>query len=862
MSYIDITKLRGLSQEEAAERLATDGPNELPSSKRRSIFVIIFEVIKEPMFLLLVSCGTIYLLLGDRQEAFMLLFFVFVVMGITIFQEKKTERALEALRDLSSPRALVIRNGAQQRIAGRDVVRGDFLILQEGDRVPADCILISCINLTVDESLLTGESVPVRKTNCDNEDELMGKPGGDDQPYIFSGTLVVSGQGVAITKSTGSNTEIGKIGKALQKLDKNDDTRLQHEISRLVRNVAFFGLALCIVVFAMYGFTKTDWLGGLLAGLTLAMAMLPEEFPVVLTIFMALGAWRMSKKDVLTRKMPAIETLGSATVLCVDKTGTLTQNKMTVVELMTGGEIIGLKGNEKELPEDFHSLVEFAVLASEKNPYEPMDRAIRELGAKHLGGTEHLHDDWEFIQEYPLSKELFAISQVWKSTKGGGYVIAAKGAPEAIADLCHLDKQAVEDINSQVFKMASEGLRVLGVARAYFMEPGGLPKAQHGFDFEFLGLVGFFDPVRESVPQSIKECYEAGIRVVMITGDYPVTACKIARSIGLENSGEYITGHELDEMSDEALNERIGKVNVFARVVPEQKLKLVQALKAKGEIVAMTGDGVNDAPALKAADIGVAMGGRGTDVAREASSLVLLKDDFSSIVDSVRMGRRIYENIQKALAYIVAIHVPIAGISLLPVLLKWPTLFTPMHIVFMELVIDPACSIVFEAEQGEKNSMKRPPRNPNAPLFGAGVFMLSALQGVGVLLVILLVNFVALRMGRGEFEARTLTFTTLVVSNLALILVNRSWNKAAFEIVKTKNQAFWWVFFGAIVFLGLVLYVQFLQNLFKFTTLHASDILICLCAGLLSVVWFEVFKKLRTRKRRLDARDSKTGTDQ
>lgn len=858
MSYIDITRLRGLSQEEAAKRLAEDGPNELPSSKKRSIFYIVFEVVREPMFLLLVACGTIYLLLGDIEEAMMLLGFVFVVMSITIFQERKTERALEALRDLSSPRALVIRDGVQQRIAGKDVVRGDYLVLQEGDRIPADCILVSCMNLTVDESLLTGESVPVRKSNCDSEDGPIGKPGGDDQPYVFSGTLVVSGQGVAIAKSTGSGTEIGKIGKALQKLDAND-TKLQHEISRLVRNVAFFGLALCVVVFAVYGFTKANWVGGLLAGLTLAMAILPEEFPVVLTIFMALGAWRMSKKDVLTRKMPAIEALGSATILCVDKTGTLTQNRMTVVQLMADGEIVDLKSDFKDLPEDFHGLVEFAVLASEKNPYEPMDRAIREIGAKHLGGTEHLHDDWEFVHEYPLSKELFAISQVWRSTKGEDYVIAAKGAPEAVADLCHLDKESIEKLNSQVFRMASEGLRVLGVARAHFMEPGGLPKAQHGFDFEFLGLVGFFDPVRESVPQSIKECYEAGIRVVMITGDYPVTACRIARSIGLENPGEYITGHELDEMADGALRERIGKVNVFARVVPEQKLKLVQALKAKGEVVAMTGDGVNDAPALKAAHIGVAMGGRGTDVAREASSIVLLKDDFSSIVDSVRMGRRIYENIQKALAYIVAIHVPIAGISLLPVLLKWPTLFTPVHIVFMELVIDPACSIVFEAEQEERDSMKKPPRNPNAPLFGTGVFMLSALQGLSVLVIVLAVNFMALKLGRGEFEARTLTFTTLVISNLALIAANRSWNKTILESIRTKNQAFWWVFSGTIAFLGLVLYVPFLQKLFNFTTLHANDVLICLCAGLLGVVWFEVLKRLQTRKRRLDAGDSKAG---
>jgi len=840
ISPFDINAITGLSEHEAAARLQREGLNELPSSKQRSIFAIALDVVREPMFLLLVACGTIYLFLGDQREAIMLLGFVFVVVGITLYQERKTERALEALRDLSSPRALVIRDGRQKRIAGREVARGDVIVLNEGDRVPADAVLLSCSNLAIDESLLTGESVSVRKTACD-EVPAMTRPGGDDLPFVYSGTLVVKGQGTATVLATGVNTEMGRIGKALQSVE-IEETPLQKETRKLVRNLAFIGLFMCALVVIVYGLTRGDWLNGFLAGITLAMALLPEEFPVVLTVFLALGAWRISRKRVLTRRVPAIETLGAATVLCVDKTGTITQNRMSVNMIYSHGAFYGVDYlTEKAIPEQFHEIVEFSILASQKDPFDPMEKAFKELGSHYLARTEHLHDDWTHVREYPLSNNLLALSHVWKSPRGNEYVIAAKGSPEAIADLCHCDASRKQEISSAIEIMANKGLRILGVAKAYFTVTD-LPGEQHDFTFEFLGLVALADPVRSGVAEAVKECHTAGIRVVMITGDYPGTAANIAGQIGLKNIDQIITGPELDGMDEERLRDRIRTVNIFARVVPEQKLRIVNALKDIGEIVAMTGDGVNDAPALKAAHIGIAMGGRGTDVAREASALVLLDDDFASIVQAVRMGRRIFDNLKKAVAYIFSVHVPIAGMSLIPVLIKWPLVLLPMHIVFLELIIDPACSVVFEAEPEEADVMTRPPRRPDAPLFGKRTVILSLLQGMSVLAMLLMVYVISLKRGQSEADSRALTFTTLIIANLGLIFVNRSWTRTVLATLRSPNTALWWVTGGAVVLLGLVLNIPFLRDLFRFSVLHPIDIFICVAAGVFSVLWFEVLK--------------------
>ena len=840
MTLLDIDSVKGLSSREAADKLRLEGYNELPESNKRGIFWIVFEVIHEPMFLLLVASGLLYFILGDFSEGAMLMSFVVVIIGITVYQEQKTERALEALRNLSSPRALVIRDGEQKRIPGREVVTGDMLILAEGDRVPADGILLSSNNVSVDESLLTGESVPVRKKSSKDEMAVQ-RPGGDDQPSVFSGTLVVRGQGLVKVRSTGSGTEMGKIGAVLQTVERGE-TRLKGEISKIVKTISLVGITLCAIIVIVYGLTRSNWIEGFLAGITLAMAILPEEFPVILTVFLALGAWRISQKNVLTRQVPAIETLGSATVLCVDKTGTLTQNRMSVKKFFSHGEMcIHDSTGTNAVAEVCHTLAEFSILACKKDPFDPMEKALFELGNGDFGRTEHIHTNWELVQEYPLLPDLLAMSNVWRSPSGSDYVIAAKGAPEAIADLCHFDPQMLKDLTVHINVMAAEGLRVLGVAKASF-KTTDLPQEQHDFSFEFLGLVGFADPVRPGVAEAVSECYSAGIRIIMITGDYPLTARNIASQIGLANADQCITGAELETMSAEDLSHSIGSVTIFARVVPEQKLRIVNALKENGEVVAMTGDGVNDAPALKSADIGIAMGERGTDVARESSSLVLLDDNFTSIVSAVRLGRRIFDNLKKAMAYIFSIHVPIAGMSLIPVLFNLPLILLPVHIVFLELIIDPACSIVFESEKEEHNVMQRRPRQKDEGLFTQRNLVLSLLQGVVVLGVVLVVYAGALARGYGETEVRTLAFTTIVIANLSLILTNRSWSETIITSLRTQNKALIWVFSGTLVCLFLVLYIPVLRDLFRFGSVPLLDLVICAGAGVISIIWFECFK--------------------
>ncbi len=845
-SEFDPKKVQGLSDEEASLRLKKYGLNELPEEKPRSFWAIAREVLLDPIFILMTASGLIYFVLGDLQEALMLLGFVIFIMLISLYQETKTERALDALRSLSSPRALVIRGGVQKRIPGVDVVTGDVLVLAEGDRVPADARVIWAVSLSADESLLTGESIPVRKSVWDGVLET-SRPGGDDRPFVYSGTLIVQGQALAEVTAAGSQTEMGKIGKTLHSAEP-EKTRLQSEMQNLVRILGAVGIFLCLLVVAIYGLTRGDWLAGFLAGLALAMAILPNEFPVVLTIFLALGAWRISKKRVLTRNVPAVENVGAVTVLCVDKTGTLTQNQMLVQKLFVpDGVFDAVEDAGKELSEMFHELVEFALLASQRDPFDPVEKALKTLAEGLLANTEHIHESWTLVRQYPLSPSLLALSYVWESPEKETYVIGGKGAPEAVFDLCHLSREQTALYTEAVKKFAQEGLRVLGAAKAVFKK-STLPPIQHDFEFQFLGLIGFADPVRAEVPAAVKECSSAGIRIVMITGDYPETACSIARQIGLKNPEVCLTGPELEGLNLEDLGRKISSTNILARVMPEQKLLIVQALKAVGEIVAMTGDGVNDAPALKAADIGIAMGKRGTDVAREAADLVLVEDDFASIVDAVKTGRRVFDNLKKAMVYLLAIHIPIAGISLIPVILKWPLVLMPVHIAFLHLIIDPACSVVFEMENEEKDIMRRPPRKVQESLFNKAMVLFSLLQGLSVLAFTAAVFAISLFLGQDAAEARALTFTTLITANLSLIVTNRSWSQSGI-LSWSQNLALGWVLGGGVIAMGLILTVPFFRGLFRFSILHPADILICLIVGISSVFWFEFLKKTLTRSR-------------
>ena len=840
----------GLSLAEAARRLAEDGPNTLTERQQRTLPRIVWETVREPMFLLLIAAGSLYLLFGALQEGLILFGFVLVTLGLTLYQEGKTERAIAALRDLTSPRAQVIRDGRAQRIAGRDVVRGDIVLLAEGDRVPADAVVLSASDLRVDESLLTGEAVAVGKIAGVGV-PLPTRPGGDDLAFVYSGTLVVQGQGVASVTATGARSEIGRIGTALGALEP-ERSPLQRQTARLVRTLALLALALSSALVIAYGLLRGEWLQALLAGIALAMAMLPEEYPVVLTVFPALGAWRLSREKVLTRRVAAIETLGATSVLCVDKTGTLTENRMTVARLDAGGAVFEVDyAARADLPEAFHALVEFSILASEIDPFDPMEQAFHRIGQHFLAHTEHLHRDWTLVHEYGLTPQLRAMAHVWKAVDGEAYVVAAKGAPEAVVDLCHLDRARQQSIAAAVDAMAADGLRVLAVARAQF---GGVewPAVEHDFDFEFVGLIGLADPLRPEIPDAMQLCREAGIRVVMITGDYPITARAIARQAGLDAEG-ILSGDVLDAMSEGELQARMKTLSVCARIAPEQKLRIVQALKADGEIVAMTGDGVNDAPALKAAHVGIAMGLRGTDVAREAASLVLLDDNFASIVRAVRLGRRIFDNLQKSMSYILAVHVPIAGMALLPVLLGWPAVLFPTHIAFLELIIDPACSLAFESEPAEANVMRRPPRDATAQLFGGSTLVLALLQGIGALLVVM----AAYTWGKhrfGEAEARAFAFTTLVIANLALIFSNRSRTRTLLALLRTPNALLWAVTGLTLGCLVLALYVPLLTQVFRFAPLPFEYLGIACGLGLASVAWCEALKLFRRGTAARDAR--------
>ena len=812
--------LTGLSSAEAQKRLEVEGSNTLPSAKPRSLLAIAWTVLREPMFLLLMSCGVIYLILGSNQDAYILLGAVVIIMGMSFAQERKSERALEALRDLSSPRALVLRDSEQKRIAGSDVVRGDIIFLAEGDRVPADAVLFESHSITIDESLLSGESVPVRKQASTDATTEMASPGGDDTPFVYSGSMLVQGKGKARVLATGERTALGRIGKALFSLEV-EPSQLQNETARAVRLVVVWSFVLVAMLAVWYGITRGDWLNGILAGLTMAMALLPAELPLILTIFLGLGAWRIAKKQVLTRRISAIEMLGAATVLCVDKTGTLTQNRMALAQIIVNDQTHEFNDptafKPENFPETFHQTLEFAMLSSHRDPFDPMEKTIQETGHTALAGSEHIHGNWKLIEDYPLSPELLAMSRVWQSPDLVDYVIAAKGAPEAIIDLCHMNQADAKRIGAQANQVAEQGLRVLAVAKASFQNHD-LPPIQHDFDFQFVGLIALADPLRPNARPAIAECLAAGIRVVMITGDYPATALSIANQCGLDSSSGVITGTDLDSIDDIQLQQRLSQANVFCRVLPDQKLRLVKALKEAGEIVAMTGDGVNDAPALKAAHIGIAMGGRGTDVARESAALVLLDDDFSSIVAAVRLGRRIVDNIRKALVFVVAAHIPIVAMSMLPVMLGWPLILLPVHVVFFELMVDPTCSIVFEAEPEESNVMHRKPRRDTEKIFDKKLLFLGLQQGVVLLIILLAVYLLAQSTGLAEEQARALTFSAMIIGDIWLILVNRSWSLPLLSAFKLTNPALWWVVSCALTMLALALFLPFMNTLFHFQT--------------------------------------------
>ncbi len=837
---IDFHSRTGLSAEAAQAKLAADGPNELPRVGRRSVWRIALEVVREPMLALLLVGGIAYLLLGDLAEALILLGFASFSIIVTVVQETRTEHVLEALRDLSAPRALVIRGGAHVRIASREVVCDDVLVLEQGDRIAADALLIEATELEADESLLTGESLPVGKvaSAAETADEA-ARPGGEGLPYVFSGALITRGTGIARVVATGPRSEIGKIGQSLAALD-TEAPRLRTETMRIVRWCAIGGGAVALTVVLLYGLLRGGWIEAVLAGIAIGMSMLPEEFPVVLTVFLAMGAWRIGKVGVLTRRASAIETLGSATVLCTDKTGTLTENRMSLSEIwLPSGETFPMAAGVA-VPDAFQPLIQTAALASAPDPTDPMDIALH---AARGSVPSPESPQGRLVHAYGLSPDLLAMSNVWEMD--GAFKVSAKGAPEAIAGLCKLEPAAFAAMRGAVDAMAVRGIRVLAVARAVANDRNW-PDTQSGFAYELAGLVGLADPLRASVPAAVAECRSAGIRVVMITGDYAATARSIATQAGIAE-GDVLTGADLGGLDDDRLAERLKTVTVFARIMPEQKLRIVQAFKADGEVVAMTGDGVNDAPSLKAAHIGIAMGKRGTDVAREASAMVLLDDDFGSIVQSVRLGRRIYDNIRKAMAFIFAVHVPIAGLALLPLFFGLPILFGPIHIALLEMVIDPVCALVFEAESDERDIMQRSPRDPSQALFSLPMIAWSVFQGGLAFAMLAAVFFFKTRAGMPEVELRALMFFALIAQIVALILINRSFSASLSKAVIRRNVALRYVLAAIGAVTALILLLPQAQELLKFGSIDGDDMVMALGFGVGLLVLLEACKPVMRR---------------
>ncbi len=805
---------RGLTSAAAAAELARVGPNELPRAVRRGIGRIVVGVLSEPMFLLLVIAALVYLVIGDPRESVLLAAFAVLSVGLVVVQEARSENALEALRALGAPTAMVLRDAVPVRLAAREVVPGDVLLAGEGERIAADGWVLRADDLGVDESLLTGESVPVGKRLRSSDDSAAAPaPGGDGQPYAFGGTLIVRGHAQILVDLTGVATAAGRIGVSLASIS-TEQTLLQRSIGRLVRWFGLIAFLTSAAVVLGYGLVRGDWVQGVLSGIALAMAMLPEEFPMALAVFLALGAWRMAQVKVLVRRPAMVETLGAATVLAVDKTGTLTENRMRLRALVAADARVELDGSEAELPEALHRLLEYALLASKRQAHDPMDAAVGTLAHEALADSEHLHAEWPLGREYGLSTDLMAISRAW-TRDDGSYEIASKGAPEAIVTLCQMDAASSNRVLGEVQQLAARGLRVLAVASGSAGKDA-LADDPRAFTLQFEGLIAFVDPLRASAAAAVAKARAAGLTVMMITGDYPSTALAIAAEAGIDTAGGVLAGPDIDALDDAELAAQMRRVRVYARIRPEQKLRLVQALKADGEVVAMTGDGVNDAPALKSAHIGLAMGMRGTDVAREAAGIVLLDDDFGRIVDGVRLGRRIFENLRKVLIYIAAIHVPVALLALVPLLLGMPPMILPLHVVLIEMVVDPICSVAFENQPESPGLMQRGPRPRDEPLIGWRQLVLGVLLGVGLFVGAFALYAWAIADGRGVEQARTLAFVALTIGNLMLVRMLASHGWALAGVFGAGQGPFWAITAVVSVVIGACIGTPWLAAIFRF----------------------------------------------
>ncbi len=821
--------LTGLSAAEVLQSRERFGSNRLYLHPKRPVLKILAETVTEPIFLLLILACALYFAIGDQTEAWLMVGSVFFVVLIEIVQEFRSEKALTALREFSQPKVQVIRDGHRQVIAVEELVVGDLLVFEEGERIAADGELVRQNDFSVDEAVLTGESLPANKTVNEGENR------------VFQGTVVASGMGIAQVKAVGAATEFGKLGKSIESIE-SEPTPLQRQIDRFVRQMLLAGLAAFLVVFAInYAYAGT-FLAALLFSLAFALALVPEEIPVAFTTFMALGAYRMTRQKVLVKQPKTVESLGAATVICLDKTGTITENRMSVAE------VFDFSDKKRSL--------EYAMWASEPEPFDAMEKAI------HAAYNEKTDFDrrgeFDFVFEYPLGGVPPMMTHVYRlayssddsksSDEFTERLVAGKGAVERILKICKLETEREKEILEKTKEMARKGFRVLGVSSAEWGKEG-YPKEQDDFDWRFEGLVTLYDPPKPNIRQVINQFYDAGIEVKMITGDYPETALNIAHESGIRVRGEAMTGEQVMQMPENELIKTAKDANIFARMCPDAKLRVVNALKSAGEIVAMTGDGVNDGPALKAAPIGVAMGKRGTEIAKGAASMVLLDDDLEHMVGAIKTGRRIYNNLRKAIRYIISIHLPIVFVVLLPLLFGWPYMhmLMPIHVIFLELIMDPTCAVAFENEPSEPNLLQKPPRTNTASLFSWPELSLSIVQGIFITAGIFAMYFYAISLGKDEATTRSFVFFTMLASNVLLTLANRSFDYTIAKTIFYKNILLWWIIGISTAISAAILLVPALREMFKLGTLSGSEAGWCLLAALVSVGWFEVWKLISAR---------------
>lgn len=823
--------IKGLSNDEVIASRKKWGSNSLEHQQKNHLLISILELVKDPMFLLLFAAASIYYITGDYGDGIFMTIAILLVAAISLFQQARSRNAIDTLKKLSQPKSKVIRNGKIIEIPSEEIVVGECIQVQEGSFIPADAVIIQSNDFSVNESILTGESLSVFK----NELSEIKK--------VFQGTIVATGLAICEVTAIGNQTSLGKIGKSLESIEE-EKTPLQLQITNFVKKMSIIGLVIFGIVWALNYYHSKVVLDSLLKALTIAMSVIPEEIPVAFTTFMALGAWRLMKMGIITKQTKTVETLGSATVICTDKTGTITENKMSLAQLYVFDSNTVIDANEK-LNSEAEEVLSFAMWSSEPIPFDAMEIAVHEGYAKLESVDER--PNYKLIHEYPLGGKPPMMTHVFEDSKGNR-IIAAKGAPEALIEVSSLSDKEKNKVLSAMEAMAKKGYRVLGIGMADF--PGtDFPKSQQELKFSFKGLVAFYDPPKANIQEVFETFYKAGIQIKIVTGDNAATTSTIARQIGFKDGEKVLNGDELMDMDSETLKAKVMETTLFTRMFPEAKLKIIQALKANNQIVAMTGDGVNDGPALKSAHIGIAMGKKGTEIAKQAANLILIDDDFSKMIDAIAMGRRIYVNLKKAIQYIISIHIPIILIVFIPLAFGWlyPNIFTPVHIIFLEIIMGPTCSVIYENEPMESNLMLQKPRPLTTTFFNLKEIIISIIQGLVITLGLLFVYNYCVDEGFTEKYTRTTVFLTLIISNIFLTLENRSFYYSVFTTIRYKNNLVLMIIGITIVITSLLLLVPLFSNFFLFEKVDKAQIGLCLLVGFISVIWIEVYKLFKRK---------------